>query len=594
MPMRLYQKGGVMGGDGALRARGTADLELVDRDANHPQPGSGLRLVGFAMLPRLLTWLAVAALLSIGAVLALAHPRYLVNTLVLDDAGYYMAIARNHSLGLGWTFDRVSETNGYNPLLAFMLTALNQVFAANLDLVTCFRIAALTTWVFLAVGLIPFRLFTRRVLVVFNFPAQWQELAVSVATLFYVGAIASKGLYGSDAFLVLSLALLWLERISRKGLLSPRLVDGLVDGALLGLIVLARLDSLAFAISAFGLMFLRVIGHQGRLSALLLRAAIFIGVVGPYFFYNKINFGDFLPVSARLKSNFPHLDVAESLQVFFANLSRHDAALLVAVWIMAAFWVVDALRQLLVFRMTRGRTNESGESTGVSDAMMILAFSLLGRVTLLLLFSRLDVQSVYAILAWPFFVIAALVLFGRWRPPIGASVMCIGLAAVSMALFAGKTAKIAPEMESVATGRGESGWDLGRRIHDSTKPEDVIFGGSQGLLGYISDRAWINGDGVANNAAYQEAIRDGELNRYLQCSEVDYVVAELRDLQDPPGEFSYEARSFLYGAREELAIEGQNKVLSGVMVGRSKMRVWLGTWEGEVAGGDDCPLPDGK
>jgi len=493
--------------------------------------------------------------------------------LVLDDAGYYMAIARNYSMGLGWTYDRVSETNGYNPLFIYLLIGLNRVFARDLDLVACFRIATLATWVFLLAGLIPFRRFTRRVLTSFAFPFNWTDLAVATASLFYAGAIASKGLYGSDAFIALAIGLLCLDRISRVGLLSPRLIDGLIDGVLLGLIVLARLDSLALAFSAFGLMLFRVTRKNAQLGALVVRIFAFSIVVLPYFLFNKSHFGDYLPVSARLKSAFPHLDLVKSINVFFNELNNHDAALLLLVWIMALGWWIGAL-------LAGAKSSVLGVSTGSRDAMFILAFYLSVRVSFLLFFSRLDVQSVYAILAWPFFAIVTLVWIGCWRPPRGAAAACGALCLLSMGLLGGKIVKVVPGVEAVATGRGDAGWELGRRIHDAVGDNGVIYGSAMGLPGYVSDRPWINGDGVANNFDYQEAIAKGELANYLACKGVTHVVVALSPARDlPPGQTVFKIPSYLYGITDDIVTSSSNAVLSGDLAAAGRpLRVWLLRW----------------
>lgn len=190
----------------------STSTKTTDRSIANSGGQANLKSRILRVLPRVLTLLSILILISIGLILTFSHPRFQMSTLVLDDGGYYMAIARNYASGLGYTFDRVNATNGYNPLLPMLLIPLYRILGNDLDLVTCFRIATLTTWLFLAAGLYPFRQLTRRLLVTFAFPATWRELAVAAATLFYAGAMSIKGLYALDAFLVLGLGYIGVKR----------------------------------------------------------------------------------------------------------------------------------------------------------------------------------------------------------------------------------------------------------------------------------------------------------------------------------------------------------------------------------------------
>lgn len=527
-------------------------------------------------LPRLLNLATLLLLAGVGLTLAVSHPRFQFGTLVGDDAGYYLAIARNFCLGHGFSFDRLSPTNGFNPLMPMLLIPLDRLTAPSYDLVACFRIATLTTWVILVLGLRPLQTLADRVLEDSGFPARHRAFAVAAMLLLYAGFLALKGYYGMDAFLVLTIGLAYLARVAERGLLSRGMVSALTDGSLLGLAVLARIDSLPLALAAFAVMVLSGRGEPGTGRAILARALPFTLIVAAYLCWNRIGFGDWLPISARLKSAFPHVDLAMSLRtVLHSSLNRVDQLSLFAALAAAILWLLAALRSF------GDRPAQAPPATkGAQDAMLILALYLAGRLSWLLVFSRLDVQGSYFMLAHPFVALVALVFAGRWLGARGAALTAAGLVVVTLALAAGKWATALPSVRAIAAGEGDE-WAAARRIHDAVGEQDVIFGEALGLIGYAADRPWINGDGVANSQAYQDAIRAHQLTAYLGRAGVTHVVLAAsppRPLPDAP--FALAIPSHLYGISDTLRLEPAAVTLREGLRRSGGTELWLLRWTG--------------
>lgn len=524
------------------------------------------------------TVVSILLAVAIGLTLIFVHPRYQMGTLVRDDAGYYLAIARNYGLGLGYSFDKMHATNGFNPLLPIILVVLNKLFSPDLDLEICFRIGTLVTFAALLLGIAPFRKFTRRVLAAFSFPEEYKELAVASLTFFYVGFIGLKAYYGLDGFLVLCLALLWLALVSDRGLLSSGVWNAAVSGGLLGAVVLARVDSIPFALAAFGLMIFRVVRGQGSMRALVLRLIVLLAIVMPYFVMNKISFGDWLPISAKLKSSFPKVDPISSLDtILHTSLNGVDIVVLFMGLAFALGWSLWFILRGRKCASPEGEIPLRGE-THALDAMAVLAIYLSLRLLWLLLFSRFDVQAGYFILAVPFLAISLLALIGRCLGRRGALAGCIAVLAATVGLMAGKAARVIPDVRDIAAGADE--WALGRLIHDSVGNDDVIYGGAFGLVGYVADRSWINGDGVANNRAYQDAIESGRLRDYLACANVTHVVISRHPPSDlPPGPVSVAISSPLHNAVDTLVIDREGgPVPSGNLTRGGGIRVFLLPW----------------
>src|SRR5438552_8438949 len=91
-------------------------------------------------LSRALVAIALLVLAGIGGMVLLADPRWSVALLAGDDAGYYLAIARNFCLGHGLSFDRIHPTNGFNPLYTVLLIGADRLLAPGFPLIACYRV----------------------------------------------------------------------------------------------------------------------------------------------------------------------------------------------------------------------------------------------------------------------------------------------------------------------------------------------------------------------------------------------------------------------------------------------------------------------
>jgi len=511
----------------------------------------------------LLFALAGAVLLAVGWILALAPPGRSIGTFAGDDAGYYLGIARNHALGYGYSFDRLHATNGFNPLLPWMLIGVFRLLPARLPLEACYHVSVLIGFVAVLVGLVPYLRMLAAALDPRAFAGGSRHLALGAGAAFYSLFIATKGYYGMDAPLVLALGLLYAWRVHRHGPLAPGFAAAAIDGALLGLAFLARVDTLPLIAAAFAVMALEAAASRRGAGALAARLAVVALVCLPYVAWSTARFGTWLPVSARLKSSFPVVHLSESLRVLrFTSLHVVDQGSFVVAFLLAIGTAVAFGRHAI--GSLRARTPLEPRRA----ALGLLALYLIGRFTFMLLFSRGDVQGSYAILAHVFSVLvlaeaaSALALraagAGRAASPIPAA-MALGLALLSLVLFAGKVRATAGPWSRAAGAPDEV--SLGREIHALTGPGDVLYGGTFGLLGYFSDRAWINLDGVVNTYAYQRVFiepgsrGEGGLADYLEANHVSHVVTIVPADYDPgPGPVRLSAWGILYDRKNEFEV----------------------------------------
>ena len=529
-------------------------------------------------LSRMLHMATLTLLALVGMALALSHPRFQFGTLVGDDAGYYLAIARNFCLGHGFSFDRVHPTNGFNPLMPMLLIPLDRMLAPGYDLVGCFRIATLLSWLVLVAGLRPLQQLCARAFESMGMPESPRDLAVAATAFMYTGFIALKGYYGMDAFLVLTAGLFYLARVSEHGMLRAGARAALTDGVLLGLAVLARVDSLPLAAAAFAVMALRARGEPAAWRRILARAIPFTLLVASYLAWNRLGFGDWLPISARLKSAFPRLDIAASLDVVLhSSLNRIDQIAVLLAFALALTWLAFSMRHAL------------RPATAARDAMLVYALYLAGRLGWMLAFSRFDVQGSYFLLAHPFVTIVLLAGAYRVLGARGVTTVAAAIVVLSAGLAVGKLATVLPQVRAIAAHESDE-WAIARRFHDAVSDHDVLYGDAMGLIGYASDRPWINGDGVANERAYQDAIRDHALADYLGRAGVTHVVMSCSPSAPlPSAPFAFAVPSRLHAASDTLTLN------PGAIVLRERLRrggdteLWMFRWRSPAAGPPAIP-----
>ncbi|MEZ4234572.1 MAG: hypothetical protein R3F59_00085 [Myxococcota bacterium] len=421
--------------------------------------------------------LAAAVVAVLLAVAAFGRVERDLIRLTPDDAYYYLEIARRLWLGQGSTFDGVQPTNGYHPLWCAMLVPLGPLFEASRDLGARAAAALSIAWMALALALTA--ALGRRTAP----QAPWVALLVATCTL------APASIYGLET--ALALALLAAAFLAVDALPRATAAGGAAAGALLGAVVLARID-LGLHVAVIDAMWL-VAAARGRAAArpLALAVAAQAALVGAYLTFDLLWFGEALPISASIKvgrGGGPNLRWAKSL---LALLGIGSGALGVAV---------------LALRLDRTPT------------LRAVALATAGHAALLATRGASETYN------WTFAptVLGGAVLLGAVVPWLGARVGrttvraavvvgCLGLLAVAV------RGKLRP------TGFAEK-LERALWIRDHVPPGATFAEGDCGLLGYLSEHAFVNVDGLTGSVAFQQAIRDDTLLPWFEASGVDAVV----------------------------------------------------------------------
>lgn len=218
---------------------------------------------------------------------------------VIDDALFYLVIGRNAVAGRGLTFSQVMPTNGFQPLWQTLVTViiwLCELLGLN-SATGQLRVVMLIGWLLLAAGMVV----ADRLL---------RELGAQPSGRFValVGILAFLGGPGftlaTEANLVLVVAGATMLSAHRL-VASPgrRVLSSAVTGLLVGLLMLARLDTVFLA----GVVVVGVglIGQHRPMGTRLAQTAVTGGVaaliVAPYLAWNIATFDHLMPIAGAIK-----------------------------------------------------------------------------------------------------------------------------------------------------------------------------------------------------------------------------------------------------------------------------------------------------
>ena len=214
----------------------------------------------------------------------------------LEDGFYYFKIAQHLAAGSGSTFDGVNPTNGYHPFWLLLLVPLYWFTASP--------ITALSLGVFLQA-----LLFGGTVICVYAIGRlHLTRYGASLAALMWIlftHQVALGGLeFSLQALGVLASAYFYFRRFIRA---VPPFLDYFTLGLLLGLTILARLDTVLLA----GIIGLWLVGREikvGIQATGVRRVVLFsfplLVVMAGYLLINQLMFGHPFPVSGVVKQSW--------------------------------------------------------------------------------------------------------------------------------------------------------------------------------------------------------------------------------------------------------------------------------------------------
>lgn len=440
----------------------------------------------------------------------------------IDDAFYYLLIARNFADSGVPTFDGVNPTNGFHPLWMLMLAAMYKVIGTGAGLFTQIvaskALELLTMAGALAMCLLAFGRLRHAT------PLAWGFVGAAVILLAPRLYVFEQGMESTLAAGLLLAALYGAIDRRRAWLMAS-----------LPLLFLARLDSLVFVIGPLALWWMLQEGpawraHARTFAPVALVAAAFIGL-------NIALTGEANTISGRIKSSFPAITPHWSYLIEPLLLGPHVG------WrVLYAYpnTLVASMGLALVAIACLWRRREPW--AGPVAWVLLMAALLIANV---LLFQRWDKGVDARYLSLPYLLLgfaASATLAGFLRRRDNAAWVLGVLLAACAFVWVDRYRE-----------ERSMGMDLTKanEVKAATRPGERFAGTDVGAFAFWLERPFVNLDGLVNNRELQDAIRDRRLADYLEKQDVRYLLAAFWDreqalVSDRP-ERMYRSRIFPAG-----------------------------------------------
>lgn len=427
-----------------------------------------------------------------------------------DDAYYYFNVARNIIAGNGSSFDGHNLSNGYHPLW-MLITLPIYYFTASAPELALKLILALQTIFIIATFWMCWVFVTRHT-------TTYLGLIGLLAMMIFASpwVLAFNGLE-SGLVLCLSMAILLLDR--RYDFLNEAAPAStkILLGAMLGLLVLARLDS-AFVVIALTIYML-LFSHRGMNPAKKILTLFqeylptiisFVILVTPYFIWNYTYFGHLSPISGVLKSSFPIPHISLSFNA--------GAVPYLLTFVASVIWVVASLINPKGYIRT---IDLAASGRSITNPMIIIFWlGCLIHITWTLLFMQWGVYQWHFAFYIPvlvLFVIAvaakAVTIFNNTTTAKLAviSTMLLLILAYSVLIYADKSSHLEYRYQAALWAK------------EHTSPADTFALSDAGIFAYFSERHTINLDGLINSYEFQENIKNHTLEEFFARANLRYV-----------------------------------------------------------------------
>lgn len=420
-------------------------------------------------------------------------PSEAIASLLSDDAFYYFKIARNFVKGYGFSFDAINPTNGYQPLWMYLLL-IPAYITRQMHVEVFPRVALMyqAMLLLLAVALLHHAMIQRC-----SLPA----VLIGDAFALVLGLqLFVNGMETTTVFLVF-VGIVWY--LSRQTSDSPGAAHLALVGLLSGLLFLSRLDSIYILLMwTVGYALLRK--QLGiRWSHLLLMVGVMGLVAAPYLLYNYVVFGDWMPISGKLKNSFPRVEHPDPFRIPL------QFYLVLVICLFAAIWLwrkMEHPRTLLLFLLTW------------SAGSWVHALHTV-------LFMKWAVFNWHFASYWMPLTTIAPLLLTRWQQSRYATPAYLAgvVVWIAIVLSSGQFFWRAWRGEEIPNWH-RVGYRAALWARQNTPASAVFAMKDCGVFGYYSDRRVVNLDGVVNNRELQTYLHRQQLGRYLAQKGVRFLV----------------------------------------------------------------------
>jgi hypothetical protein len=405
--------------------------------------------------------------------------------LIPDDAAYYFKIAENFNKGLGFTFDGLHQTNGFQPLWQYILIAF--FFLLPSDPESFYRSALILQTIIVSLSAL---LLFRSVNKVNGEANAFIALGIMLLLVF------SQAVNGMESAVVVFMLVVLFTYFTKDKFTSS---DYFISGLITGLLILARLDFIFLP----GFVFMFIIITSGLKNSLLYLSGCLLIFI-PYTLNNYLHTGHSQPVSGVLKSSFPefifNFDLqftAAGLVSIFSSISASVIYIIVRLKRLTAKYIPLQNHQLLI---------------------TALSFTILLHYSFYLLFIKWPVLNYYFIF---YGLVLAFITADLLRIKINRRVVLLFLLAAAGLIVVKYAWRLNKDLDNSWHAKA---YDAALWTIHNTESGDVFAMKDAGNFSFVSSRRVINFDGLVNDLYFQDVLKDQKLKSYLKLNNVSYYV----------------------------------------------------------------------
>jgi len=424
-----------------------------------------------------------------------------------DDASYYLGIAENYSGGLGFTFDGINKTNGFQPLWQILLipvfSFLKTSPEAMLRIVLSIQLILITASSLIFSQILAF---------------YFEKILILLSGSIFIIFVFFQSVNGMETSLMIFMISILLFTVIKMKIFSERNIKReIIWGVLLGLLMLIRLDTVFIVISiiVFNLCYILFIsktkkGDFLRIFIILIAATL---TVLPYLFYNYISFGNIIPISVYLKHGFDEVSFTATLKEIFRYRETYFA-----------------LTGIIYFTWFLLNSKRIKQNTNYFFCLCLAALELGIMFSFVYLIFFLDwVIFYWYFIPYSLFISLAICIPAQYilsfKKIINGGILILSVTFL-ISFYWGYKIYIGYRTvyDNPLGNWSVESYNAAQWSQANTDPSDVFAMKDTGHFGFFSKRNVINLDGLVNNFEYQEILKNKKLNEYLKNNKVKYIV----------------------------------------------------------------------
>jgi len=430
-----------------------------------------------------------------------------------DDVSYYFKIAANVSDGKGFSFDGISETNGFHPLWLYVLIPVYVIAAGGQEIL--FRIPILFSLLLISISAVLFYS------ILIKFYSKKIVLISGLIFFIFVMIPSVNGLESS--LLILMISILFLYGYKADVFSTNHHKKQFIYGMILGLVLLTRLDMffLAIYICLFCMVLIFLPNHKklpGWLRLISIAGGTFL-VIGPYFLYNFLHFRYLMPISGALKTCFPKVALSPDVLRSF-NLSSGKINL-----VTLSFAVTFSIYYL--FKYIKAKSIKNNHSY-FELSMVVFSLAALSHSLHAVFIMKWAVRPWHFLPNFLFLALAIAIPLNFFLSNLkklkhNSWELILYWAAIGVLILFG-TFRLVNYLRPQIPNWQIVSYDAAIWVENNTPADTILAMKDTGNFSFFSQRSVINLDGVVNNYAYQDSLKNQELGVYLNKNKVDYLV----------------------------------------------------------------------